>query len=123
MSVNGQTILVVEDEALLLFSIADDLRGLGYEVVEASNAAQAIRELEHNTSITLLFTDIDMPGSMDGIALAAAVRDRWPPIRIVVTSGKSRPLQSKLPDGAFLSKPYTASSVSEAFRQLQTPSA
>jgi CheY-like chemotaxis protein len=119
MRPGAETILVVEDEALLLFSIADELRDLGYEVIEATNAGQAMRELERNPQISMLFTDIDMPGTMDGLALAAAVRDRWPPVRIVVTSGKGRPIQSKLLDGLFLPKPYTVNAVADAFRRLQ----
>src|SRR5690606_14869016 len=86
------SVLVVEDEALLLFAIGDDLRDLGCTVYEASNADQAIRRLEQHPDIAILFTDIDMPGSMDGLRLSAAVRDRWPPVKIIVTSGKSRPL-------------------------------
>ena len=86
---NSPCIVVVEDEALLLFSIADDLRDAGFSVLEASNADEAIALLESHPEIRLLFTDIDMPGSMDGLKLSAAVRDRWPPVKIIVTSGKS----------------------------------
>lgn len=118
MTKPNTTVLVVEDEALLLYSIADELREAGFDVIEARNAAEALRALEANPQIHLLFTDIDMPGSMDGLALAAAVRNRWPPVKIIVTSGKGRPAPSELPDGAFLSKPYTAHAISEAFRRL-----
>jgi CheY-like chemotaxis protein len=112
------TVLVVEDEALLLYSIADELRDHGFDVVEARNAAEALRALEANPEIRLLFTDVDMPGTMDGLALAAAVRHRWPPIKIIVTSGKGRPAPSALPDGAFIPKPYTSHAISEVFRRL-----
>jgi len=115
---NDRVVLVVEDEALLLYSIADDLREQGFEVIEARNAAEALVALASNPQINLLLTDIDMPGSMDGLALAAAVRNRWPPVKILVTSGKGRPPMSQLPDGAFISKPYTSSAISEIFEGL-----
>ncbi|WP_352618747.1 response regulator [Mesorhizobium australicum] len=67
--------------------IADSLRSEGFLVFEASNADEAIAILESGVMIEAMFTDIDMPGSMDGLKLSAAVRDRWPPIKIVATSG------------------------------------
>lgn len=112
-------ILVVEDEALLRFSIGDDLRDRGYVVHEAANADQAIRVLEQHPDIEILFTDIDMPGSMDGLKLSAAVRDRWPPIRIIITSGKQRPAIAAMPGGAlFLSKPYAVDEVAAGIGSL-----
>lgn len=103
----GTSILVVEDEALLRFSIGDDLRDRGFRVYEAANADAAIRILEQHSDIEVLFTDIDMPGSMDGLRLSAAVRDRWPPVKIIITSGKQRPGAAMMPgDALFLPKPY-----------------
>lgn len=119
MSQRKPAILVVEDEALLLYSIAEELREDGFEVFEAINAGEALAALEAHPDIQLLFTDVDMPGSMDGLMLAAAVRHRWPPIKIIVTSGKGRPRQEQLPDGVFLSKPYDSRAVGAAFRRLQ----
>lgn len=77
-------VLVVEDELLVRMDIADYLIGDGFEVFEAGNAVDAIALLEANPHIQVLFTDIDMPGGMDGLMLAVAVRHRWPPIEIVV---------------------------------------
>jgi len=112
-------VLVVEDEALLLFSIADELRDAGFEVFEAGNADKAIELLQKHTDIALMFTDIDMPGSMDGLRLSAAVRDRWPPVKIIVTSGKARPASQDLPsEGRFMSKPYMASAVVHAMHEM-----
>jgi two-component system, response regulator PdtaR len=100
-------VLVVEDEALLLFTIADELRDAGFTVYEASNADEAIQQLETRKRIDIMFTDIDMPGSMDGLRLSAAVRDRWPPVKIIVTSGKRNPGPEALPEGGvFMPKPY-----------------
>jgi CheY-like chemotaxis protein len=105
-------ILIVEDEALLLYSIADELRAAGFVVLEAVNADAAIALLESDPDISLLFTDIDMPGSMDGLKLSAAVRDRWPPVKILVTSGKARIGERELPiGGQFMPKPYSTASV------------
>ena len=113
------TVLVVEDEAFLLFSIADELREAGYHVLEASNADQAIRLLESRQDIAILFTDIDMPGSMDGLRLSAAVRDRWPPVKIIITSGKQQPGRDAMPSGGvFLPKPYAPASVAATIQGL-----
>ncbi len=100
-------VLVVEDDALLRMSSADQIRDLGFEVVEAIDADHAVSLLESVPGITVLFTDIQMPGSMDGLRLAAIVRDRWPPIALLITSGQLCPPAGDMPDGArFLSKPY-----------------
>jgi CheY-like chemotaxis protein len=113
------TVLVVEDEAFLLFAIADELREAGFDVLEATNADQAIRLLETRQDIAILFTDIDMPGSMDGLRLSAAVRDRWPPIKIIVTSGKRQPAQDAMPSGGvFLPKPYAPETVAATIHGL-----
>ncbi len=111
--------LVVEDEALLLFTIADDLRDAGFEVLEAQNADEAIKLLQRHSDIALMFTDIDMPGSMDGLRLSAVTRDRWPPIKIIVTSGKQKPSDDDLPSGGrFMSKPYMPTGVVDAVRAM-----
>jgi len=99
------TVLVVEDETLIRELIAEELEEAGYSVVVATNADQAIAILEARQDIHLVFTDIDMPGSMDGLKLAAAVRDRWPPVHIIITTGKVRPME--IPANAlFIPKPY-----------------
>ena len=73
-------ILVVEDETFVRMDAVEMLRTAGFDVLEAVNAKEAIQMLERNSDIRLIFTDIDMPGSMNGLKLAAAVRDRWPPV-------------------------------------------
>ena len=116
-SQSSECILVVEDEALLLFTIADDLRDAGFTVYEASNAAAALKVLETHPDITVLFTDVDMPGQMDGLKLSRAVRDRWPPVRIIVTSGHVNLSDTDLPvAGHFIPKPYTSSTILSAVR-------
>ena len=115
----GPMVLVVEDEALIRFAIADDLREAGFEVLEAATADDAIGILAREPGIRLLFTDIDMPGSMDGLRLLAVVRDRWPPVRIIVTSGKQVPAAAAMPAGSrFVPKPYTAAGVLDAVRSM-----
>jgi CheY-like chemotaxis protein len=112
-------VLVVEDEALILMDIAFQLEAEGFEVYMAANADAAIDLLTRHAGIRLIFTDIDMPGSMDGLRLAAAVRDRWPPIRIIVTSGARMVEITDLPDGSvFFSKPYDHNSVTSAMREM-----
>lgn len=112
-------VLVVEDEPLIRMDIAAALEDEGFEVFEAANSAEAIDVIIHNPGIQALFTDIDMPGSMDGLLLAAFVRDRWPPIKIIVTSGHRTLEGGRLPvEGAFLPKPYRAAAVIASIRAL-----
>lgn len=112
-------VLVVEDEPLVRLAIADHLADDGFEVFEAGNADEAIEILQANPAIQIMFTDIDMPGSMDGLRLSAAVRDRWPPVRIIVTSGHRVVEITDLPDGSmFFSKPYRLLEISDSIRTL-----
>ena len=113
--ITGKSVLIVEDEALILFATADELSAAGFVVYEAGDAEAAIATLTAHPEIEYLFTDIDMPGSMDGLKLSAFVRTRWPPVRIIVTSGKSVPGPAALPQGGvFVPKPYTAAAVLRA---------
>lgn len=113
------TILVVEDEVLINIATSESLLLGGYTVLSAYTADEAIQMLEARPDIRVIFTDIDMPGSMDGLKLAAAVRDRWPPVHIIVTSGKHTPRISEMPERAtFLSKPYKHSALFEAIRSF-----
>jgi two-component system, response regulator PdtaR len=105
----GQSVavLVVEDEHLIRMDTVSSLEAAGFIVHEAANAAEAIRCLELHNDIRLVFTDVNMPGSMDGLALAHYVRGRWPPVKIIVTSGYAKLGKSDLPPGAlFVEKPY-----------------
>ena len=95
------------------------IRDLGFEVIEAVDADQAVCLLETIPGVTVLFTDIQMPGSMDGLLLAAVVRHRWPPIALLVTSGKLRPASSDMPTGArFIGKPYSPFELEEQLHSL-----
>ena len=91
-------ILIVEDELLIRMHAVEMIEE-AFEVVEAASADEAIAILEGRFDITVVFTDIQMPGSMDGLKLAAAVRDRWPPIKIVATSGQVKLDPGDLPQG------------------------
>lgn len=91
----------------------------GYEVIEARDADEAVAILETRSDIVLVVTDVDMPGSMDGLKLAHAVRDRWPPIKLVVVSGKSHLTEADLPsDTRFFAKPYSVVSLVSALSSL-----
>jgi CheY-like chemotaxis protein len=98
--------LVVDDEPLVRMDLVGIAEEGGFQTVEAGSAAQAIKILESRSDIRVVFTDIRMPGDMDGIALAHVVRNRWPPTVIVICSGNTRPRQEELPkEVVFLSKP------------------
>lgn len=113
------TVLVVEDEPMIRMDIADQLEEEGFRVLEAGTADQAIALLEAHADIRLIFTDVDMPGSMDGLRLASVVRGRWPPVRIIVTSGKRMVEITDLPDGSvFFSKPYRHADVLASMREM-----
>ncbi|QIG97319.2 MULTISPECIES: response regulator [unclassified Bradyrhizobium] len=101
----------------------DMIRSGGFEVVEAKDADEAIEILEHRPDITVIFTDVHMPGSMDGLKLAAAVRGRWPPIKIVATSGRANLGADDLPSGSrFLRKPYSAREIVSMLREVTSDS-
>jgi CheY-like chemotaxis protein len=103
------TILVVEDEPLLRMYAADLLEENGFGVVEAANADAALKLLETRDDVRLLFTDVRMPGSCNGMDLARQVHARWPHILLVITSGHLRPAEEEIPDhGHFIAKPYRA---------------
>ena len=99
--------LVVEDDPLLRIAAVDLVEDAGFEAVEATDATQAVRILEERTDIRIVFSDIDMPRGLDGMRLAALIRRRWPPIELILTSGKLHPRPEEMPErGVFLSKPY-----------------
>lgn len=116
-------VLIVEDESLLRMDAADMIRAAGFEVIEAADADQAIEILEARRDVTVVFTDIQMPGSMDGLKLARAVRGRWPPIKIVATSGHIGVHETDLPEGGrFLAKPYSSREITGVLRELTAAS-
>lgn len=111
--------LVVEDETVIRMETADLLTEAGFEVLEAWNAATALRQLERTAGIRLLVTDVQMPGDLDGFALARQASVRWPDLTIVVISGVAAPRAGDLPPGArFIPKPFSARLVLEAVRSL-----
>jgi two-component system, response regulator PdtaR len=112
-------VLVVEDEQLIRMDTASFLEAAGFAVYEADNAADAIRILELDDEIRLIFTDINMPGSMDGVALAHYVRGRWPPVKIIITSGYVKMRGNDLPGGAlFIEKPYDLKHLAHKMTEL-----
>jgi DNA-binding NtrC family response regulator len=112
------TVVIVEDEFLVRNFLQIELEDASYGVVLADNADVAIAILEARTDIHLVFMDIDMPGSMDGLKLAACVRDRWPPIHIIITTGNARPRE--IPANAlFIPKPYIGRTVIDAMRTFE----
>ena len=112
------TVLVAEDEALVRLFTADYLREAGYRVVEVSNAADALKELENTTGDRVLLTDVEMPGGMDGMELAREVQRRWPGMVILVTSGRVRPARDELPGNiGFFQKPVREQAVVQAIKE------
>jgi two-component system, response regulator PdtaR len=115
----GRTIvLVAEDEALLRLFTADYLTDAGFRVIEAPNAAEALRVLETTPAVRVLFTDVEMPGGIDGLELAREVQRRWPGVVIIVTSGHVRPAREELASSAgFFQKPVREEAVVQMIRE------
>jgi CheY-like chemotaxis protein len=112
-------VLIVEDEPLIRMGAVSLIEDAGFEVYEASSADAAIALLEMHEKISLIFTDVDMPGSMDGLKLAHYVRGRWPPVKIIVTSGHVKVAKESLPAGAlFLPKPYDPAEITHKVREM-----
>jgi two-component system, response regulator PdtaR len=112
-------VLVVEDEAIVRHYAVETIEEAGFVALEAANADEAVAILESRNDIRIVFTDIDMPGSMDGLKLARAVRDRWPPIKIIVTSGQRAASADDMPHGSrFFGKPYALAEITGVMRQM-----
>lgn len=110
---------MVEDEYLIRRFVVDAIEDAGYVAVQANDADEAIAILEARKDIRIVFTDIEMPGTMDGLKLARAIRDRWPPIELMLTSGKHRLDDDRIPErGRFLPKPYNPDLVVETIGLL-----
>ncbi len=115
----SETILIVEDEVLIRFDVADYLRGCGYRVIEAGNASEAVAILQSGRRVDLLFSDVQLPGSMDGFALARWVRMHQPEVKVILTSGAARSAQiagELCEDGPLEKKPYDPQRLLERIR-------
>jgi CheY-like chemotaxis protein len=119
MTEHPQAILVVEDNSFLRMDAVDMALTEGFIVFDAENADHAIAILEAHPEIGLVFTDIEMPGSMDGLKLAEFVRHRWPPVHFIVASGKVPRDKAQLPEGSlFFAKPYSHVEILTAMHTL-----
>lgn len=115
------TVLVVEDDVLVRFSVADYLRGCGYKVLEAGSAAEAITVLNTDMDVDLVFSDIQMPGEIDGFGLARWIRQNRPSVKVMLTSGyaKAAEIAADLCDGGpLMSKPYDEQLVVDRIKRL-----
>src|SRR4051812_20607533 len=119
---NPAVVLVVEDELLLRMRAVDMVEDAGFTPLEAVDADEAVAILEARSDIALLFTDIQMPGSMDGLKLAHAVHKRWPPIKIILVSGQLKLANLDIPvDSCFFGKPLEAEAVIAQMRSMIRP--
>lgn len=115
----AKTILVVEDEPLLREMSVSQLEEAGYDVLEAPSAVEALAVLNSGVAVALLFTDVNMPGNLDGLQLATLVRERWPQVRLIVTSGGGQVHPGQVrPPGRFIAKPYSLDAMIDAVREL-----
>jgi DNA-binding NtrC family response regulator len=102
-----RAILIVEDEAFIRYDLTDFFEDAGFQVFEADSADGAIALMRANPTIGIVLTDIQMPGSMDGIKLAHYLRERFPPALLFLASGAIKPTSAELPPGAiFVPKPF-----------------
>jgi CheY-like chemotaxis protein len=112
-------VLVVEDEMLLRMRVVDMVEDAGYISVEAVDADDAFTILQSRSDIALLFTDIQMPGSMNGLELAHTVHERWPPIKIILASGQLKLSSSDIPkDSRFFGKPLSPGEMIAEMRDM-----
>ena len=109
----------MEDEPIMRMMAVDMIEDAGFLAVEAADAGEAVRILENRLDIRVVFTDIDIPRGLDGIKLAACIRDRWPPIEIILTSGRFMPALEDIPArSVFFSKPYRRAEVVATMRRM-----
>lgn len=110
---------MVEDDPLIRMGAVDLVEAAGYIALAARDADEAIAILESRADIDLVFTDVQMPGTMDGIKLAHYIRERWPPVRIMVASGAAILEESSLPEGSlFFSKPYNDTAITDTMARM-----
>ncbi len=110
--------LVVDDEPLILMDTADMFADEGYAIVEASTADEAWAFLDKHSSLQLLFTDVQTPGSLDGFELARKVAERWPHICVIIASGAARSGPGDIPPNAtFIAKPFTAELIHHVLKE------
>jgi CheY-like chemotaxis protein len=115
-------VLIVEDETLVRMFLSDLLDEAGFKVFEAVSASEALQVLQARPDVQVVITDIEMPGSMNGLGLAGEIRGRWPGVGVIVTSGRERPGPEDLPEEvAFLTKPYLPETVINLIRQMAAP--
>jgi CheY-like chemotaxis protein len=112
-------VLIADDELLVRVFAVDIAEEAGFSALEAADADEAIRVLQNRSDVRVVLTDIDLPGYLDGLELAQAIRHRWPPIQVVVTSGRMRPDADELPERShFVPKPYDFSRLTGLLREL-----
>ncbi|MGO4740199.1 response regulator [Bosea sp. 2KB_26] len=112
-------VLIVEDEPIIRMYAALLVEEAGYLAVEAATADEALAILEQRDDVRILFTDVEMPGSLNGLQLVEVVREKWPPIGLMVTSGHVRVDPQKLPERArFFRKPYSESEIIRTLKSL-----
>ena len=117
-TVRRPVVLIVEDEFLTRMNAAEMISEGGFDVVEAEDVDEAIAILQTRPDIQVVLTEIRLPGAMDGLKFARYVSGKWPPIRIIATSGHVFPDETELPDGGvFLPKPYSVDRVIDAIRE------
>jgi DNA-binding NtrC family response regulator len=109
---SSSVVLIVEDEEILRIFAAWQLEEAGFEVVQAANADEALQAMNSRPDVRVLFTDVQMPGQLDGMDLARKVHEQWPKVLVLITSGNSRPAKADIPNqGHFLAKPYRSEDV------------
>ena len=115
-------VLVVEDEMMLRMRVVDMVEDAGYLPVEAVDADEAMAILRSRSDIALMLTDVQMPGSMNGLQLAHAVRENWPPIKIILASGQLKLSDGDIPlDSRFFGKPLQSDEIIAEMREMLGP--
>jgi CheY-like chemotaxis protein len=113
-------LLIVDDEPITRMDLADLGQCIGFRTVEAETADEALAILEKYSDISVVLTDIRMPGTLDGLDLAHVVRDRWPPKAVIICSGEVMPEDKNLPCGvAFLSKPFAGQHIEDVLQNVR----
>jgi DNA-binding NtrC family response regulator len=121
-AIEANTVLVVEDEVLVNWDIAETLREDGFETLQAFSGEQALDLLREHGEVAVVFTDINLPGAVSGLMLADEIQHRWPQVEVLVTSGNHLPSIEHLPNiqglGRFVPKPYPVKAVARRIHEI-----